>query len=529
MCCSNFEVMALDELGGDEGFGQPGDPSTDPSVPHEPGTGANPDLDCDGDTDSDSDSGSDADIDVELPWDTAEDGFGDLARVCSVSAFGGQWIWVADAVALADGSIAVAGGFLGSAIFGRGEDNETELEPALGGGHVDGFLARFDQDGSLRWAIRIGAVLVDEPPIAAVGVTPSGDLAITGAFSGTALLGDVEPDQPALEASGAVDMYVALVSGEGKPIWAATAGGSSVARGQGLGVLPDGSIAVAGHYADSIVLGEDQPHETELPSHSGLQLFTARYAPDGQLVWATTADGEHAAAEIPCSGEGHTLVGAFSSEAIHVSSLDAEGGLAWQVVGSGGGPRYDATALDDGSFALAGGFSGWLELPGQDGPIELGESCPLDVDGPCPPALFTARIDQHGSVDWAAASTAAPGDSALGAGVAELADGSLLAVGTFDGAVGFGDGELEDTWLKSSWAAEPFAAVYGAEGELQLVQRLGAAWHDADAASVVAGDDGGFAVAGTFEGPAQLIGPDDEPIDLEPLGQRDGYLIRVCP
>jgi len=534
-CCGNFEVMSLDEWEDNGGANQPADNQPHTAIPDDIGNGGNPDSDCDGDSDTDSDTDSDGDTDTEPPldtgpdWDTAEDGFGDVARVCSVVTFGGERIWIADAAAFWDGSIAVVGGFQGTALFGRGESGETELEATFGDTFVDGFLARFEPDGSLRWAVALGAVLGAESPVAAIDVTPDDGIVITGAFSGSALLGGAESDQPPLEATGSQDMYVAHYSGSGKLTWAATAGGSAVARGQGLSVLSDGSIAVAGHYSGTIVLGKGEPHETALPAHSGMQLLATRYAPNGQLVWATTADGEHVAPGIPYTGDGRTLVSAWSSEAIHASLFDADGELSWQVVGSGGSPRVVSTSLADGSFALSGSFASWLELPGNDGPIELDSPCPLDIDDACEPALFTALIDAHGSVAWAASSTASPGSSALAADMSELADGSVLVVGTLDGAVGFGDGEIEDTWLVSSFAAEPFAAIYGAAGALQSVARLGASWDDAESNGVIAHDDGSFTVTGTFEGPAQLIGTDDVAIDLDPIGQRDGYLIHVCP
>jgi len=530
-CCGNFDVMSLDEIPDGDGHSPEEPDLPSPVIPDDHGTGSDSDSDCDTDSDTDSDGDTDEDPpwDTGPDWDTAEDGFGDVARACSVAAFGGEQIWIADSARFPDGSIAVAGSYLGTALFGRGEDGETELEATFGEPFVDGFLARFEPDGNLRWAVTVGAVAADEPPVAAIDVTPDGDVVLTGGFTGNALLGGKDSAQPPLEASGAIDMFLARYSGSGKPIWAVAAGGSTIARGQALSVLPDGSIAVAGHYSGTIVLGQDEPDETELPAHSGLQLLAARYAPTGQLVWATTADGERAGPEVPIAGEGSTLLGAYSDEALHASLFDQDGELSWQVVGAGGSPRVASTALADGSFALSGSFAGWLELPGEDGPIELDSPCPLDIDDACEPGLFTALIDGHGGVAWAASSTADPGSSAVGTGITELADGSLLVTGTLDGAVGFGDGELEDTWLVSSSGTEPFAAVYGAEGLLQRVSRLGATWDDADSSGAIAHDDGSFTVTGTFEGSAELIGHDDGVIQLEPIGQRDGYLIHVCP
>jgi hypothetical protein len=525
--CNNFEVLSLDEIGPD-GFGLSED-----QPPDDPGDQGQTDSDSDADTDTD----SDCDVDTDAPWDTgpdwdtAVDGFGEVARACAVSTFGGDGarIWITGAAPFPDGSIAVAGGFRGSALFGRGEDAETELEPTFADDLVNGFLARFEPDGRLCWAASVGTALHADPPISAIAVFPDGGIAITGGFTGTALFGVGDAAQPPLEASAATDMYVARYSGSGKLGWVVVAGGSSGSRGQGIAALDDGSIAVTGHYSGTIVLGENEPGQTALPAHSGLQLLVARYSPNGQLIWATTADGALSAAAIPSTEDGRILVSAWSADAIHLSAFDGDGELDWQVVGSGGSPRASAAALADGSFALAGGFVGWLELPGQDGPIELTSPCPLDEDEPCRPGLLLAAIDAQGDVSWAATSTSGPEDGAVGAGAIGLDDGSLLAAGTFCGAVGFGEGELEDTWLVSTGSSEPFAAIYGAEAELQGVERLGAAWEDADAIGTVAREDGGLAVVGTFAGAAELVGADDEAFDIEAMGERDGYLLHVCP
>jgi hypothetical protein len=192
-----------------------------------------------------------------------------------------------------------------------------------------------------------------------------------------------------------------------------------------------------------------------------------------------------------------------------------------------------ATALEDGSYAIAGWFYHALGF-GVGDPDEIILLAPTYADDTMTtssPAFFLARISDEGEYLWALGSNCGFGNSAWGTNASALPDDQILVSGGFEGAVNFGLGAPEETWLVSSGDAEPFAAVYDIEGNLEWVARLGSSWSSEGGAAAVAGlDDGNFLVAGDFEGTGTFLSSvSDDPIEIEAQGERDGFLMLVCP
>jgi hypothetical protein len=73
---------------------------------------------------------------------------------------------------------------------------------------------------------------------------------------------------------------------------ATSAGGTSEDRGQGIATTPGGESYVAGFFGGTAIFGAGEPKETMLTAASGSDdVFVAKYARDGALVWATSAGG----------------------------------------------------------------------------------------------------------------------------------------------------------------------------------------------------------------------------------------------
>jgi hypothetical protein len=188
---------------------------------------------------------------------------------------GGQAI-----AALDDGSVYLAGAVAETAVFGEGEPNETVFPDNVGWN--DGFLARYEPDGTLSWVRRIG-----------------------GADSGT---GELAYDVVALEDGSAV--------------------------------------VVGRLDASEVVLGEGEPNETVLTSDSPFNAYVARYSPVGDLEWAIEipkAEGTYMVGWIVRAlPDGRILAGgtlcgtawpggksAISSLPSEDSSMNCDGFLAW--------------------------------------------------------------------------------------------------------------------------------------------------------------------------------------------------------
>ncbi len=222
---------------------------------------------------------------------------------------------VAESVtALADGSYLVVGRFHESLTFSRGDAKEVTLTSQNA---YDGFVAKYDSTGTIDWAKRIGSS--GSARMNSVSVLPAGDFILTGSFSATVVVGPGEPGSIALNSAGSSDVLVARYTATGLPVWARRAGGSNLDVGEALTTFPDGSSVVVGHFSEWIAfeLG------SELQSKGFDDGFLARYAADGELVWAKRIGGSDSEelSSVAALDSGAVLVaGRFASSAITLGS-----------------------------------------------------------------------------------------------------------------------------------------------------------------------------------------------------------------
>jgi hypothetical protein len=241
--------------------------------------------------------------------------------------------WGTGVAALSAGSAVVAGSFSGTPTFGAGEPNATML---ISAGEIDVFVARYDADGRLVWAKSGGGDAIDEGRRV---VALSDDSAVVlGDFQGTATFSAGDPSSMSLTSAGNSDIFMVRYEADGSLAWAGRAGGADFESGQGATVLADDSVVATGTFRGTATFGQGWPGETLLTSTGNRDVFVARYARDGTLVWAKRAGGT---------------------------------GAAYGV---------SATTLFDDSVVVAGGFSGSFTLgPGEGNETGLTSAGDSDV------------------------------------------------------------------------------------------------------------------------------------------------------
>jgi hypothetical protein len=291
-----------------------------------------------------------------------------------------------------DGSVWLADYFVGSVTLGPGQTGETTLN---GSGLKDTFLARYDPAGQLlstAWAGGPGETFAQ-----AVAALPDGSCVITGGFSDSATFGPGEPGETTLVSAADFDFFIARYHADGRLAWARRAGGDpdTYQWGAALAVLPDGSVLVTGDFTGQATFGPGEANQTELQATGDHSAFLARYADDGDLIWAGQIDG----------------------------------------IARG----YDIAAGADG-FTLAAKFFGTVTL----GPGEEKETV-LSSDGGAD--IVVARYDHDGLLVWARRAGGTGLDLAIGA--LATPDGFSLATGAFENRAVFGPGEDNQTSLRS--------------------------------------------------------------------------------
>jgi len=186
---------------------------------------------------------------------------------------GGDLIWVKSAggedgctgegiAALIDGSFYIAGDYSGTAVFGRGESNETGISSFARG---DIYIARYNSDGSLEWVRSAGST--EEDYIAAIAIAPDQDVLVLGCFIDTTVFALGQENETSLVAYGGrrdLDTFIARYNSDGTLEWVRQIGGHAHDWARDIVLFPDGSFAVTGWFEGTAIFGRNEAQETEL-------------------------------------------------------------------------------------------------------------------------------------------------------------------------------------------------------------------------------------------------------------------------
>jgi len=405
--------------------------------------------------------------------------------------------------ALPNGGSIVTGHFGASITFAQGETNETTL---TGSGD---FVAKYDQDGTLDWAKEAAGSVSD------IAIPPNGSILATG----TSIVAKYGPD--------------------GILLWAKSAD----TGGRAIATLSDGSALVTGEFSGTALFGPDEPHETELTSAGGRDIFVAKLNPDGELLWVKRAGGADdgysgdVGYDIAALADGTAFVtGTFLRSAtfglhednettlmsdgasLFLAKYRPNGTLEWvKCVGTysyfpGRLPAIDAGAT--GGVFLTGTFEGiWTFGPGEPTDTTLAAGYG---------DIFVAKYNQDGSLAWAKCSRSAPrtgsGDESVSKvnGLSALPDGGVLVTGEFcwlanenlsSGTiytVTFGQNEANETTLACTHGPGFFLAKFSADGTLAWAKPAVATeegWGHVYDCRACSFSDHSAIVTGRFQGP----------------------------
>ncbi len=296
--------------------------------------------------------------------------------------------------------------------------------------------------------------------------------AVTFDRAGNALLageatGDVSFGGQERRGAGDMDFVLAKVGPEGRVQWLRGLGGSLTERAYGVVTDAAGNAYVTGHYAstDAVVAG------VQLPNAGDYDVFVAKYAADGELLWLRTAGGagydyghgialdSSGAVIVSGSVAGEARFGEAvvqsggASRAVFCAKYDVDGKLHW-VRASGGrlsGSGHGVAVDGEDHIYIGGNGSGsgqWGALA-----INLGAR-----------ASLVLKLTPAGDALWAAVHP--------GAGVHEItadAQGRVWAAGMFKERAVFGAETFTTTGPKDN---DGFLCHYDKQGRLQWTRVL---------------------------------------------------------
>ena len=168
-------------------------------------------------------------------------------------------------------------------------------------GGADGFLSKYDENGTKVWSIFIGGI-GDETPRSLTGDS-EGNIYLVGYTTGS-LDGNTN--------SGNRDSFITKISPSGEKIWTKFFGGASDDDAVGTAIGFDGSIYVAGGTRS------DFASQT---NNGDYDAFLTKYSADGELIWTkfVGGTGREIAQSLTISTDGSIIISGEAS-----SSFDGQ-------------------------------------------------------------------------------------------------------------------------------------------------------------------------------------------------------------
>ncbi|MHC4829259.1 MAG: hypothetical protein ACYTFT_02715, partial [Planctomycetota bacterium] len=442
---------------------------------------------------------------------------------------------------LPDGGLVVTGGHGLGAVFGSGEVAQTELNhPQF---HDALFVARYEpvnyrvlvaRPTGHAWALtNTGETSTGGEAVAGL---PDGGAIVLGELAGTtlAVFGTGEPTQTSIAANPAnkADVFLARYAGDGSLVWARRDGGTEREQARGVATFPDGGSIACGNWEDApMVFGNPAAPDITFPAATvdgQLDIWLARYDPDGNPVWAAAAQGAliDVANGVSAAIDGGALVcGRFRNEVTfgdfvttptdgtnlstntvplssgdpnnddgYIARYDPDGQPLWaaRFGGSENSIANAVAALTDGGGVVVGDYRGTSAsvVSATAAATALPDSTTADNS-------VVARFDAAGEVVWARSIRGDETSNALS--VAALPDGGAVVVGDFRGTTTFGGegGQGDLTVALGTTGKSPFVARYDRNG--LLVFAIKGDTSNASAEAVAALPDGSLWVTGLIE------------------------------
>ncbi|MBI2968101.1 MAG: T9SS type A sorting domain-containing protein [Bacteroidetes bacterium] len=411
------------------------------------------------------------------------------------------------------GNVYITGQFQDTVDFNPDSTGTTILNSS---GLFDIYFAKYDAGGNFLWAKGIGNTGPDESY--AVATDASGNVYITGAFSGTL---DFDPDTPAtanFTAAGSADFYFAKYGPAGNYLWAKIVGGLYLDRSYCIAIDDAGNIYLTGNYRDSVDF-DPGPGVAKLPPAGNDDIFIAKYDPDGNYMWAKGMGGLQGdyGQYLSLDDSGNVYVtGTFSSVAefdpgpdtalltsaggadIFFAKFDSSGNYLWaKGIGSTGPDQSYSIAVDTlQNVYLTGNFLSTADFdPGS------GSATILTMGGN---DIFFAKYDPDGNYLWAKGIGSASTD--VGRSIAVTPAGDIFLSGYFNGTADFDPGPGSLT-LSYSGLSDIFLARYDTDGNLQWAKSMGSA-----------GSERGNLVSLDSAGYIYLTGNFQNSVDFDPMG-----------
>jgi hypothetical protein len=355
-----------------------------------------------------------------------------------------------------------------------------------------------------------------------LAVDGSGNTYVTGEFRTTSVFGGGEAGETTLTSDGDSDIFVAKYTVDGDLIWAKRAGGISSDQGSSLAIDDSGNTYVTGVFQESAIFGPGETGELTLTSDGDSDLFIAKYAADGELIWAKRAGGTDSdlanSLAVDASGDAY-LTGTFTGAAtfgagetgeitltsdgdsdLYITKYATDGSLLWaKRAGGAGSDNGTGLAVDiSGNVYVTGGFGNTASFEaGEDATFGIGEAGETILPNDGNSDIFIAKYTGDGSLVWVKRAGGTSGDQ--GKDLAVDNSGNVYITGYIGQAATFGRGEAGEIMLDHYRYRFLFVAKYSVSGNLMWANSSVSA-NTIFGESIAVDSSGNAYVTGHFDG-----------------------------
>jgi hypothetical protein len=398
------------------------------------------------------------------------------------------------------GNVYVIGHYTSATLNVYSQNTTTPATQLSNSGMVDVFIAKYDTSGVVQWAARVGGSDIDEGY--GISTDSSGNVYVIGRYNIDTLTfyntDDGDSGITLTNSGSGSDVFIAKYDTNGVVQWVVKAAGSSGDYGNSISADSSGNVYVIGH-SDSNPL----TFYTTLGTSSGKQLsnsgnsdvFIAKYDTNGVVQWAAKVDGssidEGYGISADSSGNVY-VIGHSDSTTLNVYSQNTTT-PATQISNSGGNDvfiaKYDTNGNVDWAANVAGTSDDYgrgiaVDSSGNVYAIGYSDSTTLNVysQNTTTPAtqlstsgieaVFIAKYDTNGVVQWAAKIAGASDD--YGYGISTDSGGNVYVIGySFSGTLTFynAGGTSSGKTIPNSGNSDVFIAKYDTNGVVQWAGR----------------------------------------------------------
>ncbi|MFC7773755.1 T9SS type A sorting domain-containing protein [Flavobacterium sp. GCM10027622] len=411
---------------------------------------------------------------------------------------------------------------------------------AVAGG-TDSFIAKYDTNGNYLWAKNIGGNNFDYAY--SIAVNSSGQVHITGVFSGTA---DFDPSGAAANLTALStnsDIFIAKYDTNGNYIWAKAIGGNNTDSSNAIALDSSGQIHITGYFNDTADFNPAAAVNNLTSAVAGVQdIFIAKYDTNGNYLWAKTISGNsieksnsiaiNSSGQVHISGSFYATVDFDPSVAtanltstgnndIFIAKYDSNGNYLWaKNCGGANDDVANAIVVDTNDKIFFTGF--FRDTVDFDASVSVSNLTAGFGNANCFMACYSATGTFNNAQVIGGYSNQIFAE--IGKSITTDNQGNVYVTGTFNGATDFDPSAATALLTPISSNQDIFIAKYNSNGNYLWAKSIGG--NNAKYVNSIKLDNNGqVLITGTFVGAADFD-PSAATATLTPVGSSDIYLAK---